>query len=195
MRTEHAATPIPGVFEVRGTPHVDVRGSFLRLLGTDEHRAWWNDRPVMQVNHSRTVAAGAIRGLHVQQPPAADAKLVRCIRGRVFDVAVDLRPGSPTFLAWHAVELAPAAGAGLLVPEGCAHGFQVIEPDSELVYVHSASYSPEHETGVLFDDPLLDIAWPVPATDVSDRDRRHMSLGDRDRAASRFRAFSDMVAS
>jgi dTDP-4-dehydrorhamnose 3,5-epimerase len=103
-------------------------------------------------------------------------KFVRCLRGRVWDVAVDLRAGSPTFLQWHAVELDPGTARMLVIPEGCAHGFQALEADSELLYLHTAAYAPEAEGGIRYDDPRLDIAWPKPASDLSERDRRHPLL-------------------
>jgi dTDP-4-dehydrorhamnose 3,5-epimerase len=133
-------------------------------------------RPIVQINHSCTTRVGAIRGLHFQYPPHAEMKLVRCLRGRVWDVAVDLRTGSPTFLRWHAEELSPRNARMLVIPEGCAHGFQVLDPDSELLYLHTASYAPPFDGGVRFDDPRLDIDWPLPLTDLSERDRCHAFL-------------------
>ena len=100
-------------------------------------------------------------------------KLVRCLKGRVWDVAVDLRGGSPTFLQWHAEELSPENARMMVIPEGCAHGFQVLESDSELLYLHTAIYAPESEGGVPYDDPCLSISWPLPVADLSERDRRH----------------------
>ena len=166
-------TPIAGVFEVLSEPRSDHRGAFARLFCQDELRGAHQGRPIAQINHSRTSTVGAIRGLHFQFPPKAEAKWVRCLRGRVFDVAVDLRRGSPTFLASHSVELDPVRMNAILIPEGCAHGFQVLEPDSELLYLHSESYAPAHEGGLRFDDPRLSIRWPLPVTDLSERDRTH----------------------
>jgi dTDP-4-dehydrorhamnose 3,5-epimerase len=166
-------TPIAGVFETASEPRSDHRGAFARLFCRDELKAAHLDRPIEQINHSRTGTVGAIRGLHFQYPPKAEAKWVRCLKGRVFDVAVDLRRGSPTFLAWHAVELDAGRMSAILIPEGCAHGFQVLEADSELLYLHSESYSPTHEGGMRFDDPRLAIRWPLPVADLSDRDRYH----------------------
>jgi dTDP-4-dehydrorhamnose 3,5-epimerase len=114
---------------------------------------------------------GAIRGLHYQAAPYSEAKLVRCLRGRVWDVAVDLRPNSPTYGQWHGVELSPEQANALLVPEGCAHGFQVVQEQSELLYLHSGTWVPEAETGVRWDDPRLKISWPLPVADLSDRDQ------------------------
>jgi len=119
---------------------------------------------------------GAVRGMHYQNAPHAEMKIVRCLRGRVFDVAIDLRRGSPTFLRWTSCELAPASRRALLVPEGCAHGFQVLEPDSELLYLHTACYERSAEGGVRFDDPRVGIAWPLAPVDLSERDRSHPLL-------------------
>ena len=124
----------------------------------------------MQINHSRTAAVGTVRGMHFQNPPHAEMKLVRCLKGRVWDVAVDLRAGSPTFLRWHAEVLAADNARMLVVPEGCAHGFQVLEPESELLYLHTANYAPEAEGGVFCEDPRLGIAWPLPVEGLSRRD-------------------------
>ena len=130
----------------------------------------WCDRAIAQVNLSSTKKVGALRGLHLQAPPYSEAKIVRCLKGRVWDVAVDLRPESPTRGKWHAMELSSEKANALLIPEGCAHGYQVLEPGSELLYLHSGAWVPEAETGVRFDDPLLNIRWPLPPLELSERD-------------------------
>lgn len=167
----HAAT-IAGVFELVSQPFHDHRGSFLNAFRSKEEAFTqaWGDRTIAQLNISRTKSVGAVRGLHVQGPPHSDAKLVRCLHGRVWDVVVDLRRSSPTFGQWHAVELSPEKANSLLIPEGCAHGYQVLEPSSELLYVHSGDWVPEAETGVCFDDPQLAISWPLTPLGLSDRD-------------------------
>lgn len=172
MTTEVITTPITGVFELVAQPFVDHRGAFLNGFRRQDE-AWmrsWGDRGIAQVNLSRTEAVGTIRGLHLQADLYQEAKLVRCLRGCVWDVAVDLRPGSPTRGQWHAVELLPGAANALLIPEGCAHGFQVLEPGSELLYLHSGAWVQEAETGVRFDDPQLAISWPLPPLGLSERD-------------------------
>ena len=172
MSTTFHPTPIAGLYELVGQPISDYRGEFLnafRIQESDFAEAW-GDRPIAQVNLSRTEVVGAIRGLHLQAPPHTEAKLVRCLLGRVWDVAVDLRPGSATYGQWYAVVLSPAAANALLIPEGCAHGFQVLEPGSELLYLHSGNWVPEAETGIRFNDPELAIAWPLPPTGLSERD-------------------------
>jgi dTDP-4-dehydrorhamnose 3,5-epimerase len=166
-------TPLPGVMVVTSAPHADPRGSFARLFCDRELAGVLGERPIVQINHSRTAAVGAIRGMHFQRAPHAEMKLVRCLRGRVWDVAVDLRAASPTFLQWHAEELTPDNQRMLVIPEGCAHGFQVLAPDSELLYLHTACYMPDAEGGVRHDDPALAIRWPLPITDLSPRDRSH----------------------
>lgn len=169
-------TTIAGVFEAVSEPRADHRGAFARLFCARELEAAHGGRPIVQINHSLTRKVGAIRGLHFQHPPKAEAKWVRCLRGRVFDVAVDLRRGSPTFLRWTAVTLEPSRMNAIFIPEGCAHGFQALEPDSELLYLHSEFYAPEAEGAVRWDDPRVAVDWPLPATDLSERDRNHPLL-------------------
>jgi dTDP-4-dehydrorhamnose 3,5-epimerase len=181
MPSELHRTPISGVLELVGTPFADHRGAFLNAFRHQEE-AWlasWGNRSIAQVNLSRTEAVGAVRGLHAQHAPHGEAKLVRCLRGRVWDVAADVRPDSPTYGQWHAVELSPGAANALMIPEGCAHGFQVLESGSELLYLHSGAWVPEAETGVRYDDPQLAVPWPEPITELSDRDRNLPTLPDR----------------
>lgn len=166
-------TAIAGVFVAETSPFQDKRGAFKRLFCARELVDAVGDRHIEQINHSRTVEVGAVRGLHFQRAPHAELKMVRCLRGRVWDVAVDLREGSSTFLQWHAQELSGVNGLMLVIPEGCAHGFQVLEPDSELLYLHTASYTPSAEGGIRFDDPALNIPWPLPVADLSERDKAH----------------------
>lgn len=166
-------TPLQGVIVVETTPVVDPRGAFARLFCERELAAVIGNRHIVQINHSRTRTVGAVRGLHFQHPPHAEMKLVRCLKGRVWDVAVDLRAGSPTFRQWHAEELTPGNARMLVIPEGCAHGFQVLEAESELLYLHTAPYTPAAEGGLSYNNPELEIAWPLPITDLSERDRRH----------------------
>ena len=111
--------------------------------------------------------------MHFQYPPHAETKFISCNKGRVWDVAVDLRLGSPTFLRWHAEELSSQNARMLIIPEGCAHGFQALDPDSELLYFHTNFYTPEAEGGVLHDDPQLGIPWPLPIKNLSDRDQEY----------------------
>lgn len=158
---------------VDAQPFRDHRGLFARLFCQNELASVLGSRQIVQINLSRTLETGAVRGLHFQRAPHAEMKLVRCLRGRVFDVVLDLRPDSPTYLRWHAEELSGDNLKMMVVPEGCAHGFQVLEPASELLYLHTAFYTPDAEGGVRYDDPRLGIEWPLPVTDLSERDRSY----------------------
>jgi dTDP-4-dehydrorhamnose 3,5-epimerase len=166
---EFAPTQIAGVFAVRHDVRSDARGRFRRQYCEREFAAAGLDTRWVQVNHSVTLGAGSVRGMHFQRAPAAEAKLVSCPVGRAFDVAVDLRRGSPTFLKWASVEIDETTS--FYIPEGCAHGFQALSDEVHLIYQHSAYYAPEAEGGVRFDDPAIGIAWPLPVGTVSDRDR------------------------
>lgn len=170
-------TAIQGLTVVDTSAHVDSRGRFARLFCENELAPVIGDRHIVQINHSRTTVVGAVRGMHYQRPPHAEMKLVRCLKGRVWDVAVDLRVESATFLKWHAEELTPENARMLVVPEGCAHGFQVLEADSELLYLHTAFYELAAEGGVRHDDSKLAILWPLPVTDISPRDAAHPLVG------------------
>ncbi len=165
------ATPLTGVYRVIATPHQDERGQFARWFCQRELADLLDGQQIVQINHSLTRCVGAVRGLHFQYPPHAEMKLIRCLRGRVFDVAVDLRAGSPTLWHWYGVELSAATHMMLVIPKGCAHGFQVLEPDSELLYLHTTFYAPAAEGGIHIDDSRLKITWPLPITDLSPRDQ------------------------
>lgn len=169
-------TPLAGVKIAQSVPHRDARGAFTRLFCAEELQPVLGQRQIVQINHSRTSRIGAVRGMHFQHPPHAEMKMIRCLRGRVVDVAVDLRAGSATFLQWHAVELTQDDAQMLVIPEGFAHGFQVLEPDSELLYLHTAFYNPSSEGGLRHDDPRLAITWPLPPQDLSPRDLSHPLL-------------------
>ncbi|HAU28747.1 MAG TPA: dTDP-4-dehydrorhamnose 3,5-epimerase [Rhodospirillaceae bacterium] len=169
-------TSIPGVMVVGTVPFSDHRGAFARLFCARMLADIIGARQIVQINHSRTNTQGAVRGMHFQHAPHAEMKLVRCLAGRVLDVAVDLRKSSPTFLSWHAEELSPDNANMLVVPEGCAHGFQVLDGPAELLYLHTAFYNKESEGGVRHDDPSLGITWPLPVTDISQRDLEHLLI-------------------
>ncbi len=170
--------PLPGLFCLQQKVHEDDRGRFARLFCEGSLAALGEPLHVRQINHSRTLARGSVRGLHFQFPPHAESKLICCLRGAVWDVAVDLRQGSPTFLHWHAEHLQAGDGRSLLLSPGFAHGFQTLSDDAELLYLHSADYAPEHEGGLLADDPRLAIAWPLPLAGRSARDLSHPPLTD-----------------
>ena len=165
-------TQISGLVVVETTRHIDARGSFSRLYCERELSDIVGMRQIVQVNYSRTSAVGAVRGLHFQHEPCAEKKFIRCLKGRVWDVAVDLRANSSTFLKWHAEELSPANARMMVIPEGFAHGFQVLEPESELLYLHTDFYAPKSEDGVRYNDPQLAITWPCPISEISERDSK-----------------------
>lgn len=165
-------TAIAGVFIIRSIRRGDERGAFMRLF-CETTCAEQTGRPfnIRQVNFSASSQRGTVRGLHYQNKPALEGKVVRCLQGRIYDVAVDLRRGSPTFKQHVAIELNPDDAIALLIPPGCAHGFQTLEDDCEMLYLHSADYSPADEAGIAFDDPALAIEWPLHVTVISERDR------------------------
>lgn len=169
--------PLVGLKLIQRHSIGDHRGSLTRVFcGKDLAAAGWVDK-VSQVNHTYTEKKGTIRGLHFQYPPYSEMKLVSCLRGEVWDVAVDLRRGSPTFLQWHAEHLSEENGRALLIPEGFAHGFQSLMDEAEVLYFVSAPYSPESEGGFRPEDPALSIPWPIDPTEISLRDRGHPLIG------------------
>jgi dTDP-4-dehydrorhamnose 3,5-epimerase len=168
---------LPGLFRATSAGVGDARGSFSRLFEAEVLAAAGWRGAVAQVNLSRSARRGTVRGLHFQRVPHADRKLVMCVRGAVFDVAVDLRRGSPTFGRWHGEELVAESGGGLMLPEGFAHGFQALTDDAELVYCHSAAYVPDAEGGVHPLDATLRIDWPLPPVHLSRRDESLPGLG------------------
>jgi len=166
-------TPIPDLVIAESQALTDDRGTFARIFCVQDLSPIVGSRQIVQINHSCTQAVGAVRGMHFQTSPNAEMKLVRCLKGKVWDVAVDLRPNSSSYKLWFAQELSPDNAYMMVIPEGFAHGFQVLEAGSELLYLHTAFYSPEFENGVRYDDPELGIAWPMPVTDISQRDSSH----------------------
>ena len=171
-----ADTKIRGLHIVEGAPVSDSRGSFARLFCADELSSLLGGRAIVQINQSKTNQVGAIRGLHFQYSPKAEMKFVRCLRGKVWDVSLDLRAGSASFMQWHAQELSADNNMMMVIPEGCAHGFQVLEAESELLYLHTAFYDASAEGAVLYNDPLPAISWPLSPADISVRDASHPLL-------------------
>lgn len=164
-------TPIAGVRRVVSARLGDSRGHLARMFCADElATAGWSG-PVAQANLTFTRQRGTVRGLHFQRPPHAEIKLVRCLRGEVWDVVLDLRYGSPTFLQWHAETLTADNMTALLIPHGCAHGFQTLTDDVEMLYFHSAPHVQSSEGGVSAMDALVGVQWPLPISDMSPRDR------------------------
>lgn len=165
-----------GAFRVDVEKREDERGFFARVFCAHEFADHGLETTFVQMNTSVTRKAGSVRGMHFQRPPKAEVKFIRCVRGAVFDVIVDLREGSPTFGRWQGTELTGDNRAMLYVPGGFAHGFQTLADDTELLYLHSEFYSPEHEGGLRFDDPDVGIVWPLPIAEMSPRDRQHPFL-------------------
>jgi dTDP-4-dehydrorhamnose 3,5-epimerase len=149
----------------------DHRGSFARMFCQEEFRKHGLNEIWSQCNVSHSVQKGTLRGMHFQRPPKADAKLVKCMRGAVFDVIVNLRWQSATFGHWTSVNLTAEGGEMIYVPEGFAHGFQTLTPNAELLYFHSDSYSPQHEGGLSYNDPNVGIDWPLDVQSLSERDQ------------------------
>lgn len=171
-------TSIAGAWLLETPVGRDNRGAFSRLFCQNALQEVVGQREIVQINHSMTTSVGAVRGMHFQKAPHAEMKIVRCLKGRVFDVAVDLRKGSKTFLQWEAVELTPENNFAFIIPEGCAHGFQVLEEESQLLYLHTDFYMPEVEGGIKFDDPKVGVDWPLEPRDLSERDLSHPYLND-----------------
>jgi dTDP-4-dehydrorhamnose 3,5-epimerase len=172
---------IRGAWIIDPTPQEDDRGSFARAWCARE----FSDNGIqflpVQANTGFSVKKGTVRGMHFQVAPAQEAKLVRCTRGSMFDVALDLRPESNTYGQWHGVELTAQNGRMLYVPEGCAHGYQTLEDGTAMYYMTSEFYTPSAVCGVRFDDPAFGIQWPLDAAVVSDQDRNWPLVEQRSR--------------
>jgi dTDP-4-dehydrorhamnose 3,5-epimerase len=169
-------TPLVGLKIIQRTAIGDARGFLSRIFCAEELASAGWTWPIAQINHTLTKTSGTVRGMHFQFPPRAEAKLVSCLRGAVWDVAFDIRRGSPTFLKWHAEELSAANQRALLIPPGFAHGFQTLEPDCELLYLHSASYDPACEGALNPRDPALAISWPKEISSISEKDSNRAIL-------------------
>lgn len=176
-RFEIIETPLAGLKVIRRKPIEDARGFLSRFFCAGELSRAGFTKAVAQINHTLTRKAGAVRGLHFQYPPAAEAKLISCIRGEVYDVAVDIRRGSPTFLRWHAELLTAANHKSFLLPEGFAHGCQALTADCEMLYLHSENFNPETVGTLNVSDPAIAVKWPLEITELSERDRRPPFLG------------------
>lgn len=172
-RFDFIPTPLAGLMLVQRKAIEDHRGFLSRFYCAEEFLTAGIAKPIAQINHTLTRKKGGARGLHFQYPPYTETKVVSCLKGEIFDVAVDLRRDSPTYLHWHGEILSAANRKSLLIPDGYAHGFQTLTEDCELIYLHTASYHPEAEGALNVADPKLNIAWPLPVDDLSDRDRNH----------------------
>jgi dTDP-4-dehydrorhamnose 3,5-epimerase len=165
--------PLAGLMLIERQQVGDDRGFLSRIFCAEELGASGWEKPISQINHTYTRAKGTVRGLHFQRQPCCEIKLVSIVRGVVWDVAVDLRKDSATYLQWHAESLSAENGRAMLIPEGFAHGFQSLTDDVELLYCHSAQYNPDVEDGLHPKDPRLAINWPLVVSDISDRDENH----------------------
>ena len=179
MRFDVIDTSIEGLKVFQRESILDDRGFLSRLYCNEDFKLTGVSKAISQINHTLTNIRGAIRGMHYQLPPFAELKLVSCLRGEIFDVAVDLRKNSPTYLKWHAEILSEKNQKSFLIPEGFAHGFQTLNANCELIYFHTAPYSKEYERGLNYADKKVNINWPLEIAEISDRDRMHpMIQGD-----------------
>ena len=166
-------TILNGSFTIQLDPINDERGWFARYFCKKEFSTIGHEKEWVQMNHSFSLKKGTLRGMHFQKPPYSEIKLVRCIQGSVFDVIIDLRKDSPTFLKWFGTELSAENKLMMYIPEGFAHGFQTLEDNSGLLYMHTAYYSPEAEDGLRYNDPQVNISWPLEISEISMRDNSH----------------------
>ncbi|MEI7868322.1 MAG: dTDP-4-dehydrorhamnose 3,5-epimerase [Candidatus Methylumidiphilus sp.] len=164
---------LAGLMLVQRRAIEDDRGFLSRFYCAEEFREVGFNKPIAQINHTLTRNKGTVRGLHFQYPPHTETKLVSCFKGEIWDVAVDLRRDSPTFLHSHGEILSAENRRSLLIPEGYAHGFQLLTDECEMIYLHTATYHPEAEGGINVADPKLNIAWPLPIVNLSARDGSH----------------------
>lgn len=170
-------TPLSGLYIIEPNSFIDERGSFSRVYCEDE-LAELVGVEIKQINHSITKQKGSVRGLHFQYEPDAELKMVKCIRGSVFDVVVDIRKKSPTFLQHFSLELSEENQKMILIPKGFAHGFQTLEDDTQLLYLHSSVYSPQNEGALHVNDPHLGIKWPMKMKNLSQRDTKHTFIDE-----------------
>ncbi len=166
-------TSLEGLTLLQRKPQGDHRGYLERLFCTQELSTLLNGRAIAQINHTLTEKKGTVRGMHYQNPPHAETKFVSCIRGEVFDVAIDLRKESPTFLQYHAEILTAQNHKTIVIPEGLAHGFQTLTQDCEMLYFHTKEYAPSAEGALNVVDPQINIQWPLHISEISERDQNH----------------------
>ena len=172
-------TKIKNIHIIEPEPFIDHRGKFYRVFCENEIKEIGISKKIVQINQSLTKTKGGIRGIHFQYPPKAEIKIVKCISGSIFDVAVDLRKGSPTFLEWYGEILTEENMRMMVISEGFVHAFQALEENAEVIYFVTEFYSPKHESGVKYNDPKVNIKWPLEVTDISEKDR-NLGLLDND---------------
>ncbi|RYY71318.1 MAG: dTDP-4-dehydrorhamnose 3,5-epimerase [Chitinophagaceae bacterium] len=170
---ELVETNIAGVYIIKVKKLEDDRGLFARTFCKNEFAAIGFEKEFVQFNHSYNRHKGTLRGMHFQNAPYGETKLIRCVQGAVLDVAVDIREGSPTFLQHVSIELSAENMNSILIPEGVAHGFQTLQDDSSLIYHHTAFYTAGADNGLRYSDPALNIQWPLTITQVSEKDRQY----------------------
>jgi len=171
-------TPLAGLLCIERPVRADARGFLSRVFCADELRSMGWQGGIAQINHTFTMHRGTVRGCHYQTPPHAEIKLISCLKGEVWDVVIDVRMGSPTFLQWHAQHLSASNRKAMLVPQGFAHGFQTLSDDVEMLYCHSVAYAPDAEAGLNPRDPRVNITWPLPVHQLSARDAGFPLLDD-----------------
>lgn len=171
-------TPISGLKVIERKPAGDSRGFLARIFCDEQLKSAGWKKPIVQINQTVTKKRGTVRGMHFQNVPHAEMKLVTCLQGEIWDVAVDLRKNSSTFLKWHAEKLSAKNYRALLIPEGFAHGFQTLSDECELIYLHTAPYIRAAEAGIRPNDPYLDISWPLDLFEISTRDAEHPLLNN-----------------
>lgn len=172
-RFEFIPTPISGLKIVKRIALGDSRGFFSRFYCAESFRSDGSPLDISQINHTLTSGIGVVRGMHFQLPPHDEVKFVSCLQGEIFDVAIDLRRDSPTFLRWFSTLLSAENQTSLLIPTGCAHGFQTLTKNCEIIYLHSAAYEPSAEGAINALDPRIAINWPLPIKEMSQRDTHH----------------------
>tara|TARA_B110000858_G_C17733575_1_gene441347 strand:+ start:328 stop:873 length:546 start_codon:yes stop_codon:yes gene_type:complete len=170
--------PIEGLYLVELNSIEDSRGSFSRIFCSNELKNVMSNQNIVQINISKNNQKGLIRGIHYQKKPNAEVKLINCIKGKVYDVVVDLRINSKTFLQWCSYELSQDDNKMLIIPKGCAHGFQTLSENSNLLYFHSEFYSPDKEEGINYNDPVISIKWPLLISEVSKKDKEFKFLNN-----------------
>lgn len=177
-RFSFSSSPLDGVWIAERMVNSDERGSFSRVFCADEFSEVIGKKQIVQINHSVNYETGTTRGLHFQKPPFAETKIVTCMKGKIFDVAVDIRAGSETYLHWYGEILSADNNRSLIIPEGFAHGFQTLVPDCELVYLHTGRYAPDYEGGLHTLDPAIHIDWPLAISCMSERDSLHPRINN-----------------
>ncbi|MGB6839086.1 MAG: dTDP-4-dehydrorhamnose 3,5-epimerase [Microgenomates group bacterium] len=163
-------TPLAGLYEIELEKRQDERGFFARFFCVNEYKDRSLENKIVQINNSFTLKKHTLRGLHYQVPPKAEERIVRCLRGSILDMSLDLRPKSPTFGKWHSVKLTSDNRKMIYIPKGFAHGFMTLEDDTEILYLVTELYSPEHERVIRWDDPAFGMKWPEKPKDISKKD-------------------------